>query len=84
MDIDQALSSTTDSPTITEQGLQRTTPASTIQSQPEILRRSSLSEALPDEADGFEWEEQTADLADLMDGMAALSVEPAGIGYLGT
>ena len=40
-------------------------------------------EALPQEADGFDWKEETRDLDDLADGMASLSVEPSGIGYLG-
>ena len=44
---------------------------------------NALSEALPDQADGFEWKEETPDLADLTDGMGALSVDPAGVGYLG-
>ena len=50
---------------------------------PEIERQQSLSESLPDEADGFEWTESTTDVSELTDGMAALSVTPAGIGYLG-
>ena len=41
-------------------------------------------EALPQEADGFDWKEETADVDDLADGMASLSVEPSGIGYLGS
>lgn len=42
-------------------------------------------EALPQEADGFDWkEETTCDVDDLADGMASLSVEPSGIGYLGS
>jgi transcriptional regulatory protein GAL4 len=40
-------------------------------------------EALPEEADGFDWKEEATDVSDLADGMAALSVEPSGIGYLG-
>lgn len=40
-------------------------------------------EALPQEADGFDWKEETTDVDDLADGMASLSVEPSGIGYLG-
>ncbi|OAL20819.1 hypothetical protein AYO22_08447 [Fonsecaea multimorphosa] len=43
-----------------------------------------LSESLPDEADGFEWKEDTTELSGLTDGMAALSVEPTGTGYLGS
>jgi len=42
-----------------------------------------LSEALPQEADGFDWKEEAPDVYGLSDGMAALSVEPSGIGYLG-
>lgn len=41
----------------------------------------SISEAVPDEADGFDWQE---DVGELADGMAALSVEPKGTGYLGS
>lgn len=41
-----------------------------------------LLEALPEEAHGFDWKEE-ADLDNLADGMAALSVEPEGVGYLG-
>lgn len=40
----------------------------------------SISEAVPDEPDGFDWQE---DVNELADGMAALSVEPKGTGYLG-
>lgn len=40
----------------------------------------AISEAVPDAADGFDWQEEANDLAD---GMAALSVEPTGTGYLG-
>ena len=40
----------------------------------------SLSEAVPDAADGFDWQEEANEL---VDGMAALSVEPTGAGYLG-
>lgn len=46
-------------------------------------RAEELSEALPDEADGFDWKEQASDIDDIADGMAALSVEPEGVGYLG-
>lgn len=39
-----------------------------------------ISEAVPQEPDGFDWQE---DFTELTDGMAALSVEPKGTGYLG-
>ena len=40
-------------------------------------------EALPQEADGFDWTEEETDVHGLSDGMAALSIEPLGVGYLG-
>jgi transcriptional regulatory protein GAL4 len=40
----------------------------------------AIPEAVPNEPDGFDWQE---DVNDLADGMAALSVEPKGTGYLG-
>ncbi|KAK8093349.1 GAL4-transcription factor [Apiospora hydei] len=42
---------------------------------------AKISEAVPDEADGFDWQEDANEIAD---GMAALSVEPKGAGYLGS
>ncbi|KAI1875842.1 uncharacterized protein JN550_002128 [Neoarthrinium moseri] len=42
---------------------------------------SKISEAVPQESDGFDWQEDSSELAD---GMAALSVEPRGTGYLGS
>ncbi|KAJ9134315.1 C6 zinc finger domain containing protein [Pleurostoma richardsiae] len=42
---------------------------------------SSISEAVPDGPDGFDWQE---DVNELADGMAALSVDPKGAGYLGS
>lgn len=40
----------------------------------------AVPETVPDEADGFDWQE---DVNELADGMASLSVEPRGTGYLG-
>ena len=42
-----------------------------------------LPEAVPNNADGFNWQEETVAVDVLTDGMAALSVEPTGVGYLG-
>ncbi|EOA87268.1 uncharacterized protein SETTUDRAFT_153995 [Exserohilum turcica Et28A] len=42
-----------------------------------------LLEAVPNTADGFNWIE-SANVDGLIDGMAALSVEPTGVGYLGS
>lgn len=43
-----------------------------------------LPEAVPNNADGFNWQEENLNMDGLTDGMAALSVEPTGVGYLGT
>lgn len=43
----------------------------------------TIPEAVPNSADGFSWQEQNANMDSLTDGMAALSVEPTGVGYLG-
>jgi transcriptional regulatory protein GAL4 len=84
VDVDQALSSSSVSTAANTETLRDPTTTSTAQTKSDVQRQNSLSEALPDEADGFEWkEEETADVAELTDGMASLSVEPAGIGYLG-
>uniref|UniRef100_A0A0C4DJ93 Gal4 dimerisation domain-containing protein n=1 Tax=Fusarium oxysporum (strain Fo5176) TaxID=660025 RepID=A0A0C4DJ93_FUSOF len=39
----------------------------------------AISDAVPAESDGFDWQE---DVDELTDGMASLSVEPRGAGYL--
>ncbi|KAG0645036.1 Regulatory GAL4 [Hyphodiscus hymeniophilus] len=47
---------------------------------------NSSSETLPREADGFDWTETAitlSELSDVSDGMAALSINPEGAGYLG-
>jgi transcriptional regulatory protein GAL4 len=41
------------------------------------------NEALPSEASGFDWRETAVDLNELADGMASLSLNPSGKGYLG-
>lgn len=43
-----------------------------------------IPEAVPNNADGFNWQEEDVNIDGLTDGMAALSVEPTGVGYLGT
>lgn len=40
-------------------------------------------EALPQQADGFDWAEKEITLGNLTDGMAALSIKPEGTGYFG-
>ena len=66
------------------------TPGSVAASEAVSLVRVNLrdstspapDEALPKQADGFDWAEETT-LSGLSDGMAALSIKPEGTGYLG-
>lgn len=57
--------------------------AATAQRRTDSALEDELSEALPQEADGFEWKEEATEAHNMADGKAALSVEPSGIGYLG-
>ncbi|KAE8306606.1 fungal-specific transcription factor domain-containing protein [Aspergillus transmontanensis] len=54
------------------------TPAKT-----EADRTEPAPEALPQQADGFDWTENKITVGDLTDGMAALSIKPEGTGYFG-
>ncbi|KAJ5738538.1 hypothetical protein N7493_001693 [Penicillium malachiteum] len=51
--------------------------------RPEAERAEPAPEALPLQADGFDWAEKELTLGDLTDGMAALSIKPEGAGYFG-
>ncbi|KAF1933328.1 uncharacterized protein M421DRAFT_415666 [Didymella exigua CBS 183.55] len=53
-------------------------------SSPAVSSDPVLPEAVPSNADGFNWQEEDANVDSLTDGMAALSVEPTGVGYLGS
>jgi hypothetical protein len=50
--------------------------------EPRATTVALASETLPQTVDGFDWKEQATDVTELADGMAALSVEPSGVGYL--
>lgn len=52
-------------------------------STPATVSDPVLPEAVPNNADGFNWQEEDVNVDSLTDGMAALSVEPTGVGYLG-
>ncbi|KAJ5885154.1 hypothetical protein N7495_009664 [Penicillium taxi] len=51
--------------------------------RPEAERVEPAPEALPQQADGFDWAEKELALSDVTDGMAALSIKPEGTGYFG-
>ncbi|KAL2784159.1 fungal-specific transcription factor domain-containing protein [Aspergillus keveii] len=51
--------------------------------KPEADRHEPAPEALPQQADGFDWTENRITVGDLTDGMAALSIKPEGAGYFG-
>lgn len=55
-------------------------PSSAKGTSPDSAPQIDISEAVPDEADGFDWHEN---VHEIVDGMASLSVEPRGAGYLG-
>ncbi|KXL47152.1 MAG: hypothetical protein FE78DRAFT_106226 [Acidomyces sp. 'richmondensis'] len=42
------------------------------------------SEAVPREADGYDWKEEANSMNELADGMASLAIDPTGSGYLGS
>ncbi|KAL5119955.1 hypothetical protein ACEQ8H_002053 [Pleosporales sp. CAS-2024a] len=60
-----------------------TTPAITCEDRAQASE-PILPEAVPNSADGFNWQEENVSVDGLTDGMAALSVEPSGVGYLGS
>ncbi len=82
-DIEEAISSLPSPQLPTQISDSRPVEAATVKAKPEIVHEDEMSEALPQEADGFEWKEEASDVNHTSDGMAALSVEPSGIGYLG-
>ncbi|EED13842.1 C6 transcription factor (Gal4), putative [Talaromyces stipitatus ATCC 10500] len=51
--------------------------------RPESKHSEPAAEAVPQQADGFDWAEREISLGDLSDGMAALSIRPEGAGYFG-
>lgn len=74
----QLESSATLSSKVATQSVQKPLP-----DEDESHNASSASETLPREADGFDWTETAVRLSELSDGMAALSINPEGAGYLG-
>jgi transcriptional regulatory protein GAL4 len=61
----------------------QTMTASTSNNTRDTSNEPVIPEAVPSNADGFNWQEQNVSVDGLTDGMAALSVEPTGVGYLG-
>ena len=84
LDIDEALLASPNDAKSLVQPNSRTPPAYSALT-PQAIERvgDKISEAVPDEADGFEWREEAPSIYELADGMAALSIEPNGTGYLG-
>ncbi|KAJ5692372.1 hypothetical protein N7462_001795 [Penicillium macrosclerotiorum] len=83
-DLDATLRSLLQNPEVTpkapssKSSSRHSTPA-----KPEAERTEPAPEALPQQADGFDWAEKELALGDLADGMAALSIKPEGAGYFG-
>jgi transcriptional regulatory protein GAL4 len=82
LDLEDALTLTT-LPEIKQEEMVDAGSVISSSTEADVNPRDPLSEALPDEADGFEWKEATTDVSSLTDGMAALSVKPTRISYLG-
>ncbi|KAJ6278777.1 fungal-specific transcription factor domain-containing protein [Bipolaris maydis] len=71
----------------TPQIIQSRTPDAALSPQGSTKSNSNeppLPEAVPNDVDGFNWKEEDLNIDGLTDGMAALSVEPTGVGYLGS
>ena len=81
VDIEQALSAGASSSHT--KVLNRTSDDYVQGDQPPSEHDGVFPEAVPAEPDGFDWREETSTINELADGMAALSVEPVGTGYLG-
>jgi transcriptional regulatory protein GAL4 len=64
--------------------VQTTTPSAISRDHQDANSEPLIPEAVPNNADGFNWQEEDVNVDGLTDGMAALSVEPTGVGYLGT
>lgn len=70
-------------PSPTSNAFQATASPTTASGVQDSTREPVIPEAVPNSADGFNWEEENVNVDGLTDGMAALSVEPTGVGYLG-
>jgi len=82
VDIETVLSSTIRS-SGTIQGSSKVAAPPVDKLSPSSREASHEAESLPQAADGFDWTENAISLNELADGMAALSVNPEGAGYLG-
>ncbi|OAA66915.1 c6 zinc finger domain containing protein [Niveomyces insectorum RCEF 264] len=86
---DEEAATDTASPADVRRSDTRAPPPPPSQQQQSIIRTSSaqdegsrsIVDAVPEGPDGFDWQEDANELAD---GMATLSVEPKGTGYLGS
>ena len=87
-DLDSALNSVLSSQDESSQSQSRvpsTSNSSSRQSTPiKEEEEEAAPEALPQQADGFDWAEKGLAVGELTDGMAALSIKPEGAGYFGT
>ncbi|KAH7374177.1 putative fungal-specific transcription factor [Cadophora sp. MPI-SDFR-AT-0126] len=87
VDLDQLLDPASDRPlSSSRRPIPETIESRVLDAKARDFIRESASpgaeEALPQQADGFDWAEETT-LSGLSDGMAALSIKPEGTGYLG-
>ena len=83
-DLDATLRSLLQNPEAPKAPSSKSSSRHSTPAKPEAERTEPAPEALPQQADGFDWAEKELVLGDLADGMAALSIKPEGAGYFGS
>ncbi|KAF7718772.1 Fungal Zn(2)-Cys(6) binuclear cluster domain-containing protein [Penicillium ucsense] len=82
-DLDATLRSLLQNPEIPQAPSSKSSSRHSTPAKVDAERTEPAPEALPKQADGFDWAEKELVLGDLADGMAALSIKPEGAGYFG-
>lgn len=82
-DLDATLRSLLQNPEVPKAPSSKSSSRHSTPAKHEQERAEPAPEALPQQADGFDWAEKEITLGDLTDGMAALSIKPEGAGYFG-
>ncbi|KAH8901530.1 lactose regulatory protein LAC9 [Thozetella sp. PMI_491] len=83
VDIEESLASESSQPRAASQNAGRR-PSLAMPPTPVPKESVNTPESVPPEADGFDWQEEASSVNELTDGMAALTIEPTGNGYLGS
>jgi transcriptional regulatory protein GAL4 len=84
LDIESILTSESTSPGFSSWSLADSGGESSRPRTAEAVKCEESSDLLPEASNGFEWVEGEDLTSQLSDGMAALSVDPQGVGFLGS